>query len=923
MTERLLTLSARGRFVALCLLLLVSMLAALQLPRLRIDRSDERLISREDAGWPALRELQARFGAEEAVLIYLRADDLWTPARLRALEEFTLALERVPGVTSVDSMLTATNIRDKGRYVDAGPLVDIVPDDAARIAELRADALYSPLIRRTYVSDDGNGTAVMLAYAADPANPDHDLTLHAALEREIEAVRGSFDVAFQLGWPRLSAEIDRGLRRDFALLVPLAVLILVGTVTLSLRSLRVLPIPLVTSGVTILWTLGFMAAAGIPVTLLTAILPALIIVVGSVEDVHLTASYLNGLHAGHPAPRQAAIAHMARHVGPAIVVTSVTTVIGFASNVISDIPLIREFSLAAAFAMCANLVVTICAVPLMLHAFGPSASRLLRDGEQPQGLIGVIVRVIERVTERHAAKVIASVLALLIVFAWHIAQLRVNNDPMAYFPADHPFVADAARVHRDLAGLQGFGVMLQAKQPGWFKTVDGLATVARVQEVLDNQGIYDRSLSLADLMALMHQEMHAGDRAFHVPPTRQADYDLYLSSMPRSELAPLVSEDYSTALISVRHSVADSVRLNAAIDHLNSVLPTLLGAEVDFAIAGENLMINRAAESLITGEAVSLAVILAVIFCIFAVLYTSWLAGLLALVPNMIPIVINFGIMGWLGVPLNPGTAMVAAIAIGLAVDDTIHLMTRFGIESRRRVDERAAVRATIRGEAVPVLTTALALGLGFAVFGLSNFRIVAEFGLLAAGTMLYAALADLLLMPILLRHLRLATVWDIVALDVDAAVLARCPLFEGMSRYQVKKLILLSELVDFRAGDVLIAQGEVSSGMYVLLKGEVAISIDKGEGAIVIDRGVAGDLFGEIGFAGHGAARTATVTASTPVSAVLLEATKADRGLRFYPVIATRLFRNISRLLGIRLMQSHARLLNLTERVTPGQGTP
>jgi uncharacterized protein len=362
----------------------------------------------------------------------------------------------------------------------------------------------------------------------------------------------------------------------------------------------------------------------------------------------------------------------------------------------------------------------------------------------------------------------------------------------------------------------------------------------------------------------------------------------------------------------VRHNVADSVQLNAAVDHLSLVLPTVLGDDASFVVAGKNLMINRAAESLIDGELMSLGLILAVIFALFSFLYTSWLAGLLALIPSLIPIVLNFGVMSCLSVPLNPGTAMVAAIAIGLAVDDTIHLMTRFGTESGERVDERAAVRATIRAEAVPVLTTTVALALGFAVFGLSSFRIVAEFGLLAAGTMVYAAVSDLLLMPILLKHLRLATVWDIITLKIDRAVLEQCPLFAHMSPYQVKKLILLSEIVEFASGDILLKQGEASSGLFVLLKGNVAVAFRENDSFVAIDQVGAGGIIGEIGFSDSGVARTATVTATTAVTAVKLDAVRTQHSLRFYPEIAKRLFRNITKVLGIRLFESHQRLLGV-----------
>lgn len=914
MIEPLLTLGSRGRLAMAALLILGSLAAISQLPRLQIDRSDERLVGADDPGWPALRQMQRDFGHEQTVMVYLRANNLWTSERLSALQKITLALENTPGITSIKSLLSATNIRDKGRFVDAGPLVDIVPTSAAGLAELRDDALYSPLIRRLYISDDGNATAITIGYTSKPENPNHELDVYRLIEAGIAPLREHFEVVFQLGWPRLNAEIDRGLVSDMKKLVPLSMLILIGTVTVFLRSPRVTPIPLVTTGLTILWTLGFMAAAGIPVTLLTAILPALIIVVGSVEDVHLAASYLAGIVPGAPDLRRRAIAHMAYHVGPAILITSFTTVLGFASNVITDIPLIREFSIAAAFAMFANFVVTIAAVPLMLHAFGPRVNRLRTADQMPRGLIGAVVRVVEVLSDRYASAVVVAVAVLLIGFGTQIGRLKVNNDPMTYFHAQHPFVTDAEKVHDDLVGLKSFSITLRAAEPGWFKTIDGLRTIAEVQTLLDNQGLYDKTLSLADLMALMHQEMHQGNQRYYKVPNTQEEFDLYLSSMPRSELASFVTADYTVAQITARHNVADSVKLNAAVDHLNAVLPTVLGKRARFAVTGKNLMVNRAAESLIDGALMSLALILMVIFALFSLLYTSWLAGLLALVPNLIPIVLNFGVMSCLGVPLNPGTAMVAAIAIGLAVDDTIHLMTRFGTESRQRVDEHAAVRATIRGEAVPVLTTAVALALGFAVFGLSNFRIIAEFGLLAAGTMVYAAFSDLLLMPILLKHLRLATVWDIIALKIDAEVLTRCPLFTGMSPYQVKKLILLCEIVEFPREQTILKQGEVSSGMFVLLKGLVDVTLEKDGTHLKIDQGHAGDIFGEIGFAGTGVARTATITATTPVTAVRIDATRAHKGLRFYPGIATQLFRNISKILGTRLLESHQRLLRAAD---------
>lgn len=367
MIERLLTIGPNGRVLAIFVLVVLSFAAALALPDLKVDRSDDKLISHDDPGWDDFNQMQADFGDEQTVLIYLRTKDLWTSARLRELREVTFALEDTTEITAVSSLLSATNIRDKGDYVEAGPLIDVIPDSAERLAEKRADALYSPIMLRNVISADAEATVISLGYVSNPDDPNHELRIFDLIEQRIAPLREHFEVVFQLGRPRLNVEIDSGFFADLKRLIPISLAILVVIITLFLKSVRVVPVPLVTSGISLLWTFGFMAVAGIPLTLLTAMIPALIIVVGSVEDVHLMASYLEGIEAGAESLRKRAIQHMAAHVGLPILITSLTTAIGFAANVITEIPLIFEFALASAFAMVANLVVTVLAVPLMLH----------------------------------------------------------------------------------------------------------------------------------------------------------------------------------------------------------------------------------------------------------------------------------------------------------------------------------------------------------------------------------------------------------------------------------------------------------------------------------------------------------------------------------------------------------------------------
>jgi len=912
MIEKLLSAGSKGRLVAFLVLVVLTAAAGLQIPNLQVDRSDEKLISQADEGWDALRQMQSDFGKEQTVLIYVRSKDLWTRERLLELQKATFDLEDMPSITSVSSLFTATNIRDKGEYVAAGPLMDLVPRTAESIAEIRDDAFYSPLMRRSVISADGLSTVISLGYEGNADDPELPLRIYREIEAQIAPLRANFDAVYQVGTPRLNNEIDQGMFRDLRVLVPLAVLVLLLTIGFFLRSFRVLPIPLITSTLTLVWTFGFMAVAGIPLTLLTAMVPALVMVIGSTEDVHLVAAYMSNLGGSDKEARSIAIRLMANKVGLPVLITALTTALGFAANAITPIPLIREFAMASAFAMLANLVVTVLSVPLLLQIFGPRVNPLAGKDSAPTGAIGLVVRLIEFLSMRYPVVIIAGTVALLAVFGSKIYEIKINNDPLSYFQPDHPFVVDANTLHRDVAGLKIFSVTLSSSIEELFKTPSGIAKIAAVQALLDKTGIFDKTQSLADIITLMHQEFHAGDTNYYRVPSDSEDVDLYLSSITRKDLETFVTEDYSRARIMVRHNLTDSIALNRVLDEFREVVPIVLGPDVDYTLTGKNLMINAAADSLISGQISSLFLILAVILVLFSFLYTSILAGLLSLVPNIIPVLMNFGLMGFLGVPLNPGTAMVAAIAIGVAVDDTIHLMTRFGAESRNHLHEADAVRATIRGEAVPIVSTSIALALGFSVLAFSNFSIVAEFGLLAAATMLYALISDLLVMPILLKHLRLATVWDIVALQLDREVLVRCPLFQGMSQYETKKVVLLSAMQDFEEGEVVIEKGSRSSGMYVVLKGEAQVQFQRGELQLDIDNLKGGDVFGEIGFSGEDVERTATVIAAKPMTVVRIDAAGARKGLRFYPRIAARLHQNISNILGQRLGEAHERLADV-----------
>ena len=907
MVHQILTFGVRQRLLSAILVVVFTAVAVLGLLRLEIDTSYDSLISENDPGRPAYEANIAEFGSDNTTIIYLRDAALFSEERLLLIEDLIAGLEEIEAVERVESLFSVLSIRDDEGMLDASPLMDTTPEDEDEIALVRKNALYSPLIRSNFISADAQVTAVNVTVKRDRADPKFNLALDSQIGTLLEPLRPKFEKVFHIGPPRLNVEIERGMFADMQTLSPLSTMLLIGAIIFFLRTPSAALIPMSTSIISVLWTFGFMGFMGLPLTLLTAIVPSLIIVIGSTEDTHLLTAYLHGLKEGGKPDRAKAISFMAHHVGMPIFITSLTTTVGFMTNALNDIPLIQGFAYATAFAMFANLIATVLVVPLFLIFFGPLKTKLAPGDERPKGIIGAIVRVLDSLVDRHSKWVIAVTVCVLAVFGTYAFTVGVSNDPLSYFRADSPLVRDAETLHGDLAGMQVFYLTLAAKERGAFKEPANLRHLAAIQEFMQGQAAYDKSISLNDFLTLVNREMHQGKPEFAVVPESRELVEQFLLMFQRGDIERYISADFSRANIVVRHNLSDSRDLNGKLDELDEkAREVLAGSGISVTMSGENLMINRAAESLFSGQVQSLILLVIIIFVIMTFLFTSIAAGFLSLVPNAIPVILNFGAMGLLGIPLNPGTATVAVIAVGIAIDDTIHLLTRYNDECRRNPDQAAAVRATVWAEAVPVVSTSISLALGFVVLLFSNFAIVAQFGALAAATMIYAMLADLLVTPIVLKHIRLAGIWEIVALQIGREVLENSPLFVGMSTYQIKKTILLSIVSDYGEGEVIIEEDKADRAMYVLLSGSVDVvtEVEGGEEHF-IETLQPGAVFGEAGFV-VGVKRTASIIARQPVKVLTLDPDKTANSLKLYPRIAAKLHHNISRILGERLASVH-----------------
>jgi predicted RND superfamily exporter protein len=733
------------------LVMTVTLVLAAWIPRLSTDTSPESLMVRHDPARQDYDWFVDRFGTDTAALIVVKAEDVFAAPVLDVIRRLSDAAERLDDVTGVHSLTTVRTIRGEDDTLTTTPLVDRpVPRDRAALERIRRDALRNRVLVGSLVAADARATAVVVHAAPRPGDPTFDRRLAAQIDALIDRTATPGVTLYQFGGPITNATLASDIRRDLLTFLPLSAVVLVSFLFVMFRVAQGAVVPLVTGALSIVWTLGLMAILGVPLNILTTIVPAVLIVIGSAEDVHVLTEYHRLLRTG--APKLDAIRLAMRRCAWPIIVTTATTVVGFGSVATSTIPAQIHFGYASAVGLTANFVVTVIVLPLLLRLC-PVPAPLRAPAPEPAEGAG-LARLVQRLgafdlTWRGSIAVATvALLGASLVGWWH---LRVNTDQIDFYLPGSPMRMRAEDLYRSLTGFSTFHVVFDTGRPGGITEPAVLNAIVGTQEFLAGLAEIDETVGVTDYLRVMHREMANGDPAFEtVPPTREAVAQ-YLLALEGPELARYVDFEASAASLTVHHHMTGSWQLAELLGRLRAHVATHVPAEATVRFTGRAVLLRNASDALAVNELVSLVTTFALIGAIHSLFFQSIRIGLLSLVPNAAPVLLVYGIMGLLGIPLDLATALIATLAIGIAVDDTVHHLVAYRRELDAHGDRRLAVFNTLRSQARPILYVSLALAAGFFVFAFSRFAPVIHFGILSGTVMLIALAGELVLTPVVI----------------------------------------------------------------------------------------------------------------------------------------------------------------------------
>jgi hydrophobe/amphiphile efflux-3 (HAE3) family protein len=873
--------------------------------RLHIDMSTNRLLPEDDEGRKFYDYVRKAFGSDETMVVAVSADDIFTHEALSRVKRIAERAARVEGVHHVVAITNAANVRGSEDGIDVRPFLKEIPTDPAELADLKRQALANPIYAGNLISRDGRTAAIVVQFLNFS---DADF-IQRGIDDEIQRIaveESGGNPVWVTGGPHLKVAQVRYQLGDLARAMPLIVLALAAVLAISFRTVRGVVLPVLAVAVSLLWTLGFSAWLGKPLTIVTVLVPPMLLILGVAYSVHVVSEYYDVMREDRRSSSPVVVAHALKLVWLAVVLTGLTTAAGFLSNALSPIRAIREFGWLSVAGVLATVVVTLTLTPALLSVLG-RPRRLARSEVAEHGRFGRLMVWLAAfdLRNRRAIFVVWGIITAVSLLA--ATRLVVGNESLRFLPATSKQRLDFSAVNTHLEGANGFQVVIKAEGDANFKQPENLRALESIQEWLESQPEIGGTTGLVDFVKLLNRAFHADDPAkLAVPETeRMTGQLLFLGAS--DELEGYVDARYQLTNIAVRARVFDTELIASLERRIQRKLDAELPPGLKGRVTGNTVLMGRVVDDLIRGQITSILGSLVLIYGLLWLMFLSWRLGLVALIPNVIPVAVYFGALGATGITLNFATSIIAPMALGVAVDDTIHYFSRFNSEAKRLANEERATISVLRSVGRPVLYSTISLCVGFLMLANSDLLSYRQVGGMGAFTLGFSLLVEMTLTPALCSGLRIVTLWDTLTLDLGADPQIAIPLFKGLSKAQCRIVALMANLRTVPAGTQLMHVGDAEQEMYVIVDGKLRIWKEGEHGPIDLRSCSRGDVVGEVGlFSGE---RSANADVAEDARLLRFTPNNLQRLRRRYPRIAATVLRNLNEILAQRLSSLTDRL--------------
>lgn len=738
--------------VLLCLPLLLS------LTHLRVNSELRVLLEGDQRNLESYEKTRQILAGVEILVVSLEVPEVFSQAGLDAIRRVSHAFEGQAGVTDVKSLTHSSRPVRRGLAFEMVPFVPSEPLDADALRALKDYSMRNPLVRNLMVAPDSKHTMILVTYARALNLPEQQ----GQLREEIGSILAPFraeGMRFQtLALPLIAEEVRQTLRADAVLMVPGALGLLAVVFWITFRSWRVLALILINQVGVVLLLPGLAQAAGYSLTVFSIMLLPLLTGIHLTLLAHVYTSFQRGRFPGESG--QDGVERMLREVFKSCVFASLTTIIGLASLILSDVRQVRDFGILGSIGM----------IVIFFMTFGPGLALLrlvagllpLPPAGAPTGAVTSVepgktdwADACTRLIEKRSGAILTVSCGLLLLTVVGMGRVRTDIRAVEFLDLSSPTRQAVATLDQVYGGINVVRIEFDSGRDNGVNEDGFLAYLERVQRDVQARPEVSGVYSYAQLLAIMNQIWEGDNPAALKLPGNALLRNMFVLALKAQNfpfLTALADETFRTA-----HLVMQTRDMSA--DRYVKLVGDVVAYAQENKPAGVSISATRGMHSIleadrriVRSQVDTLASSTAFIGVILMLLWRSPRLGLFALAINVIAVLLVLAVAGFADMPLNSITVMVAAVALGIAVDDSIHFITHWKEERARGAGPAQAIASTLRVKGCAIIVTSAALMAIFSIFAFSSFPPVVDFGVLSASAFAAALVSVLVLLPALLR---------------------------------------------------------------------------------------------------------------------------------------------------------------------------
>jgi hypothetical protein len=689
----------------------------------------------------AFKAIGRDYGGTSIAMVAVEEDSsVFNPRTLGLIRDLTGEFRLMPEVSYVTSLTNIMDIKNSDAGLEIGRLIDefAIPSDRDSLAMLQRYALSRERYAGRIVSADAKTTLIVCRLRQDADQMKAVKALKAIVEKKKPAGK-----IYYAGFPFQMLNINTIVFNDLLSLIPICIIVVIITLAASFRSVRGVFLPLITVLISAVWTMGFMSMFSIPITVISDIIPVILMAVGSAYGIHVVSKYYEC--APQFRTRRELSRHMLGEVGLPVFLAGLTTVIGFLSFLFSSyLTLIRDFGIFSSLGIAFALIIALTLVPALLSFWPPprNAAASGRAETRSKFLERVGIFICKR-----TGLVIGCGAIIMAICITGIPRVERKATILDYFKEGTP-IRKAEHVLRERFGGS---TPIQVLVKGDINDPAVLSLMREMEEFLKTQENVANPQSIADVIEEMNDVMGEGKR---VPDRRDKVRNLRFLIDGEDIISQMVNADNTEAVIQATVSNVNTRLVRTLVRDIDAWIRGHASSTVSFEQTGLHYIYRNLDESIFWSLIQSLTFSIVLIFLCVVFLMRSFVRGLIGLIPLGFALAVIFGFMGWAGYPLDVVTVIIGSVAIGIGVDYTIHFTNRFIREYQATGDAQASVRTALATTGTAILINAVTVSMGFLVLLFADLVPLQQFGILVAIAMAASSLASITVLPAALLYL-------------------------------------------------------------------------------------------------------------------------------------------------------------------------